>query len=105
MSSAAETFSPAVRSTASVSRSPKVDADCRGKRIGVLIVAYNAVTTLVPVLKRIPDEVLANLAEIAVFDDTSPDDTYLVAHGYKSLYRAEKLSVHRNASNLGYGGN
>ena len=84
---------------------PQTDVDCRGKRIGVLIVAYNAVTTLVPVLRRIPPSVLDNLAEIAVFDDTSPDDTYLVAHGYKATHRADKLTIHRNASNLGYGGN
>jgi 2-polyprenyl-3-methyl-5-hydroxy-6-metoxy-1,4-benzoquinol methylase len=81
------------------------EADCRGKRIGVLIVAYNAINTLVPVLRRIPAPVLDNLAEIAIFDDTSPDDTYLIAHGYKAAHRADKLTVHRNASNLGYGGN
>ncbi len=29
-------------------------ADCRGKRIGILVVTYNALATIVPVLKRIP---------------------------------------------------
>jgi len=80
-------------------------ADCRGQRIGVLIVAYNAAKTLVPVLRRIPAEVMPNLAEIAVFDDTSPDDTFLVGHGYKAVNQLEALTIHRNARNLGYGGN
>jgi 2-polyprenyl-3-methyl-5-hydroxy-6-metoxy-1,4-benzoquinol methylase len=81
------------------------EAECHGKRIGVLIVAYNAINTLVPVLRRIPAPVLDNLAEIAIFDDKSPDDTYLIAHGYKATHHVDKLTVHRNASNLGYGGN
>ena len=80
-------------------------ADCRGKRIAVLIVAYNAAKTLVPVLRRIPAEVIPNLAEIAVFDDTSPDDTFLVGHGYKAVHKLDALTIHRNARNLGYGGN
>ena len=32
-------------------------ADCKGKRIGILIVTYNAITTLPKVLKRIPPSV------------------------------------------------
>ena len=81
------------------------DPDCQGRRIGILIVAYNAITTLVPVLRRIPAVIMDNLAEIAVFDDTSPDETYLLAHGYKAIHQLEKLTIHRNARNLGYGGN
>ncbi len=34
-------------------------AKCNGKRIGILIVTYNAVTTLTKVLKRITPEVWA----------------------------------------------
>jgi 2-polyprenyl-3-methyl-5-hydroxy-6-metoxy-1,4-benzoquinol methylase len=90
---------------ATVSADAQAEAHARGEKIGVLIVAYNALTTLVPVLKRIPQAVLDNLTEIAVFDDRSPDDTYLVAHGYKTLHRADKLTIHRNPANLGYGGN
>jgi 2-polyprenyl-3-methyl-5-hydroxy-6-metoxy-1,4-benzoquinol methylase len=88
-----------------VNRLQGTDPRCHGKRVGVLIVAYNAVTTLVPVLRRIPAAVLENIAEIAVFDDTSKDDTYIVAHGYKAVQNVEKLSIHRNERNLGYGGN
>ena len=80
-------------------------ADNRGKRIGVLIVAYNAVTTLASVLKRIPPEVWANVEEVAVFDDASKDDTHALAVGYKAVTGVEKLTTLRNVKNLGYGGN
>jgi 2-polyprenyl-3-methyl-5-hydroxy-6-metoxy-1,4-benzoquinol methylase len=80
-------------------------ADNRGKRIAVLIVAYNAVTTLVSVLKRIPAEVWENVEEVAVFDDASKDDTHALAVGYKTLTGVQKLTTLRNAKNLGYGGN
>ena len=48
-------------------------ADCRGKRIGVLVVTYNAVTTLKSVLKRIPPAVWDNVEEVVVLDDASQD--------------------------------
>ena len=56
-------------------------ARCQGKRIGILIVTYNAVTTLAKVLKRITPHVWANVEEIAVFDDASQDETYEMAMG------------------------
>lgn len=80
-------------------------ADNRGKRIGILIVAYNAVTTLADVLRRIPDAVWKNVEEVVVFDDASKDDTYELAVGYKTLSRLENLTVIKNEKNLGYGGN
>jgi glycosyltransferase involved in cell wall biosynthesis len=80
-------------------------ADCRGKRIGILIVTYNAVTTLTKVLKRITPNVWENVEEIAVFDDASPDDTYEVALGIKAIRNLPKLTVLRHKKNLGYGGN
>lgn len=76
-----------------------------GKKIGVLVVAYNAVTTLTKVLNRIPPETWANVAEIAVMDDASQDSTYELALGYKSASNHEKLHVVRHPKNLGYGGN
>jgi 2-polyprenyl-3-methyl-5-hydroxy-6-metoxy-1,4-benzoquinol methylase len=84
---------------------PPVLADCRGKRIGILVVAYNAVTTLSATLKRIPKEVWDNIEEVAVFDDASPDETYELAVGFKTIFGVEKLTVIRNVKNLGYGGN
>src|SRR5438045_1549492 len=60
-------------------------AQNHGKRIGILIVTYNALTTLTKVLKRITPHVWANIEEIAVFDDASQDATYELAVGLKSL--------------------
>jgi glycosyltransferase involved in cell wall biosynthesis len=74
-------------------------------RIGVLVVAYNALTTLSAVLKRIPKDVWDNIAEVAVFDDASKDETYELAVGYKAVFGADKLTIFRNEENLGYGGN
>ncbi len=82
-----------------------VKAFNHGKRIGILVVAYNAVTTLAKVLKRIPDDAWDNVAEVAVMDDASQDATYELALGYKSVSQADKLHVIRHPSNLGYGGN
>lgn len=76
-----------------------------GKRIGILIVAYNAVTTLSQVLKRIPAPVWANVEQVAVFDDASQDATYELALGLKALNENTKLQVLKQAKNLGYGGN
>src|ERR1700678_259851 len=80
-------------------------ADCHGKRIGILIVTYNAVTTLTKVLKRITPNVWNNVEEIAIFDDASQDATYELAMGLKTFRQLEKLQVLSNSKNLGYGGN
>jgi 2-polyprenyl-3-methyl-5-hydroxy-6-metoxy-1,4-benzoquinol methylase len=77
----------------------------RGKRIGILIVAYNAVTTLAKVLERIPKPVWANVEEVVVFDDASNDSTYTLAVGYKAISGIDKLRVIKNERNQGYGGN
>src|SRR5208282_1346937 len=65
----------------------------RGKRIGILIVTYNAVTTLTKVLKRITPNVWKNVEEIAVFDDASQDATYELAMRLKTYRQLEKLQV------------
>ncbi|HZU26417.1 MAG TPA: bifunctional glycosyltransferase/class I SAM-dependent methyltransferase [Bryobacteraceae bacterium] len=80
-------------------------ADNRGKRIGILIVTYNAVTTVTRVLKRITPAVWKNVEEIAIFDDSSQDSTYELAMGVKMLRDLPKLHVIRHEKNLGYGGN
>ena len=80
-------------------------AQNRGKRIGIFIVTYNAVTTLAKVLKRIPAAVWANVAEVVVFDDASQDATYELAVGLKTLSVYDKLQVLKHKQNLGYGGN
>src|SRR5262249_3859607 len=80
-------------------------SDSCGKRIAILVVAYNALTTLSKVLKRIPKEVWSNIGEVAVFDDASKAETYELAVGYKTLFGDGKLNIMRNEKNLGYGGN
>src|SRR5690349_1804224 len=66
-------------------------AQCQGKRIGILIVAFNAVTTLAKVLKRITPNVWQNVEEVAVFDDASQDETYELAAGMKLMPDLPKL--------------
>ncbi|MBI3209404.1 MAG: glycosyltransferase [Candidatus Solibacter usitatus] len=95
--------SPAARLQSASAADPRVLN--HGKKIGILIVAYNAVTTLTKVLKRIPAETWENVAEVAVLDDASQDSTYEVALGYQTLAQNAKFSVIRHNENLGYGGN
>lgn len=71
----------------------------------ILIVAYNAITTLTKVLDRIPPKVWDEVEEVVVFDDCSSDDTAILARGYKESRSASKLFIYRNERNLGYGGN
>jgi 2-polyprenyl-3-methyl-5-hydroxy-6-metoxy-1,4-benzoquinol methylase len=77
----------------------------RGMRIGVLVVAYNAVGTLLDILRRIPPAVWDQIEEVAVFDDASHDATYELAVGYKTLSEAYKLQIVKHDRNRGYGGN
>lgn len=77
----------------------------RGKRIGILIVTYNAVTTLSRVLDRIPQPVWKNVEQVVIFDDASQDATYELAVGLKALSENTKLHVLKHTKNLGYGGN
>jgi glycosyltransferase involved in cell wall biosynthesis len=80
-------------------------ADCQGRRIGILVVTYNALTTIVQVLKRIPPPVWNNVEEVVVFDDASQDATFELAMGLKAVRDLPKLQVLKHPKNLGYGGN
>lgn len=84
---------------------PSASASNGGLRIGVLIVAYNAATTLVDVLRRIPAEVWANVEAVAVFDDASTDNTVAVVQTYRATRQDDRLRIVQNPHNLGYGGN
>ncbi len=75
------------------------------KRIGIFVIAYNAVNKLDWTLDRIPKEVWNKVEEVFLFDDCSTDNTYYAAIGYKEAKQLDKLTVHRNAQNLRYGGN
>lgn len=74
-------------------------------RIGIFIIAYNAVNHLIKTISRIQPVVYEQIAEIYVIDDCSPDNTYYAALGYKLHSKLDKLTVHRNETNQGYGGN
>ena len=75
------------------------------KRIGIFVIAYNAVNKLDWTLDRIPKEVWDKVEEVFLFDDCSTDNTLYAALGYKHVKQLDKLTVHRNARNLRYGGN
>jgi glycosyltransferase involved in cell wall biosynthesis len=74
-------------------------------KIGIFIIAYNAVNHLSSTINRIPSELYDSVSEIFVIDDCSKDNTYMAALGYKHTNNVEKLTVHRNEINQGYGGN
>lgn len=74
-------------------------------RIGIFVIAYNAVNHLNKTIARIPKEVYDAVEEIFVIDDCSQDNSYYAALGYKAAYGIDKLTIHRNQKNQGYGGN
>lgn len=75
------------------------------KRIGILVVAYNAATTLASVLDRIPIDFRHKITKVLVGDDHSADSTYLVGLGYQQITEDLPIEVIRHPRNLGYGGN
>jgi glycosyltransferase involved in cell wall biosynthesis len=74
-------------------------------KVGVLVVAYNAESTLRWVLDRIPHELRRDLVEVLVMDDHSVDGTFDVAHEYVAEGTDIPLTIVRHDRNLGYGGN
>jgi glycosyltransferase involved in cell wall biosynthesis len=70
----------------------------------VLVVAYNAASTLASVLDRLPQSFRARVDHVMLCDDASQDSTYLIGLGYRTLTDLP-LSVVRHPENLGYGGN
>lgn len=98
-------FEPLKAFSGWMSQREPILAQNQAKRIGILIVTYNALTTLPKVLKRITPEVWNNVEEVAIFDDASQDETYELAMGLKTLRDLPKLAVLKHRNNLGYGGN
>src|SRR5688572_4944399 len=74
-------------------------------RIGILIVAYNAESTLKSVLARIPAPIMDKIDEVFVFDDASQDRTVEVGHSIAREGYGTELTVFKNPVNLMYGGN
>ena len=71
----------------------------------LLVVAYNAASSLAGVLDRIPSDFRHRVTTVMVFDDHSDDSTYLVGLGYRQVTSDLPLEVIRHPQNLGYGGN
>jgi glycosyltransferase involved in cell wall biosynthesis len=82
-----------------VAQDPVADA-----KVGVLVVAYNAATTLTQVLDRLPPSFREKVAHVLVCDDASGDDTYAVGVAYKNGSTLP-LTIIRHDYNHGYGGN
>ncbi len=74
-------------------------------KIGIVVVAYNAASTLAATLDRIPADVLPQLSEIIISDDASHDDTFEHARRWGARSSEVKTTVVRHTKNLGYGGN
>ncbi len=74
-------------------------------RIGILVVAYNAESTLHQVLERVPPEIMDKVAEIFVFDDASQDATFQIGEQVSQSHSSGKISIFRNETNQMYGGN
>ncbi len=74
------------------------------ERIGIVVVAYNAASTLAAVLDRLPPGFRSRVAEVVVCDDASSDCTYTVGKEYQAETDLP-LTVIRRSQNLGYGGN
>lgn len=73
-------------------------------RIGVLVVAYNASTTLEKTLNRLPAAFAQKVDHIMVSDDASVDDTYEIGVRYQATSTLP-MTVIKHQENLGYGGN
>ena len=74
-------------------------------RIGIFVINYNAVNHLIKTIERIPKDVYDRVEEIFVIDDCSTDNSYYAALGYKYENKIDKLTIHMNENNQGYGGN
>jgi 2-polyprenyl-3-methyl-5-hydroxy-6-metoxy-1,4-benzoquinol methylase/GT2 family glycosyltransferase len=74
-------------------------------RIGIAVVAYNAESTLLHTLDRIPPGFREQIDEIIICDDASHDQTF--EHGRLWAVRSDSPKTHvlRHTKNLGYGGN
>lgn len=77
----------------------------RPLRIGILVVAYNASSTLRSVLARIDPAFRDRISGVLVSDDHSADDTYAVGLEVQREEAGLPITVVRQPRNLGYGGN
>ena len=73
-------------------------------KIGILVVAYNAESTIKNTISRIPNQFLNLIHEILISDDKSLDSTTLAAKELKSNSDLP-ITIVTQPVNLGYGGN
>jgi glycosyltransferase involved in cell wall biosynthesis len=74
-------------------------------QIGILIVAYNAETTLENVLTRIPTSFVPQIKALLICDDASSDNTFSIGVQLRKARPDLPIEVIRQPINLGYGGN
>lgn len=74
-------------------------------KLMILIVAYNAESTIRKLLERMPKEVWNRASEIVIADDASSDFTSVVANEYKLTNKKKNLTIIKHEKNKGYGGN
>lgn len=73
-------------------------------KVLIAIPAYRCAKQITRVLDEIDDRLAARVAEIAVIDNGSPDDTVAVALAYKNNGRLKNLHVYQNKDNYNLGG-
>jgi glycosyltransferase involved in cell wall biosynthesis len=73
-------------------------------KIGILVVAYNAESTIESTLSRIPKDFVASVHSILISDDKSKDLTSLKASNY-AMSSELPIEIVVQPINLGYGGN
>ncbi|WP_200948144.1 bifunctional glycosyltransferase/class I SAM-dependent methyltransferase [Nocardioides sp. Soil774] len=73
--------------------------------MGIAIVAYNAESTLVRTLDRIPEDFRPSIDEVIILDDASTDGTTRYAEQWASHVVDHTVIVVTHTKNLGYGGN
>ena len=77
----------------------------QSRRIGILIVAFEAERFITSVLERIPARLADLFAEIVLIDDSSTDATFATAREAGQRLGLSNLRVLRTPVNRGYGGN
>ncbi len=75
------------------------------KKLMILVVAYNAESTIKHLLERMPKEVWKRASEVVIADDASNDFTSVIANEYKLRNRKNNLTIIKHQKNKGYGGN
>lgn len=74
------------------------------EKIAIFIPAFNAASTIITVLDRIPANLRSQVGEIFVIDNDSRDNTSMVVVDYKTAHGLHNLEVIKNEKNMGYGG-